>query len=70
MCPKFYGKISQNFFDQTGYLFHEGNLPKFYDKHTECNWTKDQFLAEVLTDDLNYKTQKFLSDPWREINLN
>ncbi len=70
LCPNFYGKISQNFLDQTGYLFHEGNLPNFYDKQTECNWTKDQFLSEVLTDDLNYKTQKFLSDPWHEIDLN
>lgn len=70
LCPNFYGKTSQNFFDQTGYFFHEGNMPNFYDKHTECNWTKDQFLTEVLSDNLNYKTQQFLKDPWREIDLN
>ncbi len=66
LCPNFFGK-STHYMDSS-LLWAEEKLPSFYNSHLECNWTKDNFLKSVLTEQLAKKAEIFLQNPWAEIS--
>jgi hypothetical protein len=68
LCPTYFGKESNAMMDMIGGLFEESRVEAFAN-HKECEWEKETFIGDILTDDLSAKTIQFLANPWAEIDF-
>lgn len=68
-CPVMFG-ISHNtisgLFED---ISSEAKMNNKFSSHSECNWKKNEFIKDNLSQELIEKAVKFYEDPWSEIPL-